>query len=168
MTLLQNSEKWEDDNLVETLFDDAALREAREEIFLLSNPDFEFTKDTLKRFGAYGEFRYGFGVPDCTNREHSTLYVAFIPKSLLILTDKDDIQTRVRVEDSSIVDGRTEERAAKTLALLRLSDLCAAYMRSPDEYADGVGRVLSRLNEEPGSFVELNQFIDNWYTQFSC
>lgn len=161
--VLRDSDRWEDCQLIKELFVDTSLREANEEFCIPSKPNFTFTGAEVKRFGAYGEFECGFDVPDCPNREYSTLYLAFVPASVLTLGEADDINDVVRVEESVLVDGVLEGRASKEVRLLTVADLCAEFQKGPGDYADGVGRVMTRLIEQPESFLRLTRFLERYY-----
>jgi 8-oxo-dGTP pyrophosphatase MutT (NUDIX family) len=162
-TLLTNPQVWDDKNYIDTLFKNTAIREVNEEFRLLSKSGFRFEEKDLMSFGGPGDFECGFDDPIAENREYSAFYAAFVPGELVTLEDSDDPKTFFRVGDSVGIEGEEKEAESSKLKLAIISDLVFDFTKKPDEYADGIARVLSRVASEPGTMRALVPFLESYY-----
>jgi 8-oxo-dGTP pyrophosphatase MutT (NUDIX family) len=161
--ILQDTSAWGDQGLIEALFAETALREANEEVVLLPNPDFRFKPEHLKCFGGPGAFECGFDDPRAENREFSALYAAFVPKDICTLAKRHKVKRIFRVTDSVGMGGKERETVALEPKLVALPELAQAFIENPDDYADGITRVLRRAVREPGTMKALTRFLESYY-----
>jgi 8-oxo-dGTP pyrophosphatase MutT (NUDIX family) len=158
-TLLTSPKVWGDKNHIDSLFKMTAIKEANEEVRVLSKPDFKFEEKHLRAFGGPGDFEYGFDNPHAENREYSAFYAAFVPGEVVTLEESDDPKAFFQVGDSVEIEGEQEEAESSKLKLVSISDLMLDFTKNPGVYADGITRVLSRAASEPGTMKELLLFL---------
>lgn len=161
--LFDNTALWEDQEYLRCLFYRTAEREANEEFCILAKPDFRFTEEHLKCFGGIGAFEYGLDAPTIGNREYSALYIAFVPKEILIIEEHDTLEQIVCIEDTIGKGGKPQESVASQLRLVALEELILDYRKNEGDYADGIGRVLKRLTSEAYTMSKLQEFIKSYY-----
>jgi 8-oxo-dGTP pyrophosphatase MutT (NUDIX family) len=159
--ILTRPEEWDDRDFIERLFLETAIREANEELHILSRSDFRFEARHLKCFGGPGAFESGFGDPNAANREYSALYAAFVATDVAVVEEADDVKQVFQVIDSVGVGGEERETAALDLKLGSLPDLVLDFTNHPGDYADGIARVLSRAASEPGTMEALTRFLES-------
>jgi 8-oxo-dGTP pyrophosphatase MutT (NUDIX family) len=163
--ILTNPSVWDDQDLIEALFAETALREANEECRILSNLDFRFAEQHLRCFGGPGVFECGFDDPGAANKEHSAFYAAFVPGDIATLKDSDDVKSMFQVVDSVGVGGEEKEAVALDLKLVSLPDLVLDFTRAPGDYGDGIARILSRAAREPGTMKAMVKFLESYYAE---
>lgn len=144
---------WKEPKFIEQLFWEAAIREANEEVKLLRST-FSFAKKDMCCIGGVGTFSTGFDQPIAINREYSSFFVAAIPTEVIQLSEADNIHDFLYMEDSVEIEGQMVDLKIEDLRLLTFSDLLKNYQVDPGIYADGITRVLKRLQQEP-SLVEM-------------
>lgn len=105
-----------------------AIREAQEEIRDELRPDrpYEFVADDFRRFGQLGEWSN----TSLNNHEMSTLHFIRLPNN----------------RNWVIGDGN---QGYETSVKFTLDGLMNSFLRSPEDFADGVGRVLFKLSQDP-------------------
>jgi len=156
--LLTDVGLWDDQAFIKDLFAKTALREANEEICIIKRPDFKFDEKHLRCFGGPGVFESA-----SENKEFSTLYLAFVPETIVSLTDADEVKDIFKVVDSVGIGGKSKEEIALELRLVTLIQLVREFGEKPEDYADGVARVLSRAVEEPGTGKALIEFLEEGF-----
>ena len=161
--IMSNTDSWENDKNIKDLFNDTARREANEEFCIIANPKFEFKDENIKCFGGLGSFKYGFDNSNIVNKEYSTFYLAFVPQEILIVQEDDKLEKIIGVEDSIGISGKEYEAEASKLRLVTLPELLLNYIKKPNDFADGISRILTRLKDEPGTLKELNKILDSFY-----
>ncbi|MFQ6039799.1 MAG: NUDIX domain-containing protein, partial [Candidatus Poribacteria bacterium] len=161
--ILSNFSIWDNQEFIEKLFRETALREANEEFSIPSKPEFKFKEQHLKCFGGLGVFESGFDNPKSTNKEYSAFFIAFVPKEILTLEERNDIEEILQVKDSVGVGGKEQEKKAAKLKVITLPDLIIDFDRRRNDYADGIGRILSRVIDEPGTLKELTEILDSYF-----
>lgn len=139
---------WKEPHFIEQLFWEAAIREANEEVHFVQ-PGFSFSKKHLQCIGGIGSFSTGFDQPIAINREYSSFFLAEVPTEFMRLGEKDDVHDFLYMEDSVGIDGQTVNLKIEALRLLTFAELLNNYQSDPGIYADGITRVLKRLQEEP-------------------
>jgi len=161
--IMLDKESWDSQEYIKDLFDKTAEREANEEFCIPSYPNFKFEKEHIKCYGGVGAFEYGFDSPTSTNREYSALYIAFVPENVLTINKQDELEQKVRVEDTVGTSGNPEEREALKLKLVTLDELVLDLSKNPSIFADGIGRIVERVKNEPYTRNELNRFLNSHY-----
>ena len=161
--LYDETASWEDREYLRRLFYTTAEREANEEFCILTKPDFKFTEKHLKCFGGIGAFEYGFDTPTIGNKEYSALYIAFVPEEILVIEEHDTLGQIVCIEDTIGKGGKPQESIASELRLVALEELILDYRKNTSDYADGIGRVLKKLINEPYTMTKLEEFINSYY-----
>lgn len=156
---IMSSDNWDDQGFIANLCLDTALREANEE-FRIRDSDFEFKRKHLRCFTVPGAFEQGIDDPCADNREYSTFYMATVPRHVLTLQKDDSLSEKVTVLDSITVVGQEYDETCPHLRLMRFPDLVQDFNRYPEQYADGIGRILSRAVREPGTIQALRQFVE--------
>ena len=162
--VLGDTGNWNNQAFMARLFADTALREANEEVTLLSHPEFKFLPEHIQGFGGLGVFQAGMDDPSALNREHSACYFAFVPREVLQLNEAADVGDSIAVQDSVGVAEVEEEERSEQVALVTLPELLADFRQNPGDYADGVARVLKVLEQEPASVAELCVLIRGFYS----
>lgn len=142
------TEDWHNSTLIENLFWDTALREANEEIHF-RHTEFQFQRSHLICFGRIGMFETGFDDPTAINREYGSLFLSFIPPESISLEETDEVRHFVGMRDTVTINGQAEDLEITNLKLFTLDQLIAQYREQPNAFADGVSRVLTRLNRSP-------------------
>ncbi len=149
---------WENQELISRLFWETAVREANEEV-QLKQEAFNFTGQHLRCAGGIGGFETGFDDPGSTNREISTCYLAFIPGELLTLREGEPLGDYLEVKDTVMAGGKEIEEVAGQLKLVTFEELLRLYEEDPEEFADGISRVLKRVSREPALEEELIRLL---------
>ena len=160
--VLGDTGNWNNQAFIARLFADTAVREANEEVTLLSRPEFKFLPEHFQCFGGLGVFQTGMDDPSAMNREHSACYLAFIPKQVFHLDEAAKVGDLIAVQDSVGVGEVEEEERSEQVALVTLPELLANFRQNPGDYADGIARVLKVLEQEPASVVELCALIERF------
>lgn len=161
--ILNDQGLWTALEYIKELFDKTAQREANEAFCIPSNPDFKFKKEHIIRFGGIGTFEYGFNNPNSDNKEYSTFYIAFVPKDILTINEHEEVEQKVLVEDTIGKGGKPQESEASKLRLVTLDELALDFNKNSSNYADGIGRILKRIINEPYTMSELNKFLNSYY-----
>lgn len=163
--IVTNPKKWEAESFIEELFNSTALREANEEVRIQTrdSSEFVFTEKHIKCFGGLGVFECGFDNPVAKNREHSALYIAFVPSDVVVVGESEKPENIFTVEDTVGVGAKVQNQVALGLKLIPLPELVLDFIKHPNDYADGIGRVLSRVKDEPGTMKSLVRFLESHY-----
>lgn len=127
---------WDSPETMRFLVEETALREANEEIRLIG---FQFTAARLYRFGGYGDFESGTQEPGSSNVEYSTVFIVVLPQ------DRADVQA----VDTVTKDAAEVEIYNLPTQVWTIGALLSEYVQNPHRFADGLGRILSRLSKQP-------------------
>lgn len=141
--------RWKDPQFVEQLFWEAAIREANEEVHFIKS-EFSFSKKHLRCIGEVGTFSTGLDQPLAINREYSSFFLAEVPEGVIQLSENDNLQDFLYMEDTVGIGGQTIDMKIEALQLLTFEELFKDYRLEPGKFADGIARVLKRLEKEPG------------------
>jgi 8-oxo-dGTP pyrophosphatase MutT (NUDIX family) len=140
-----SSSEWDDPAFLTRVSYDAALDEAKEE--LVCDPKVEFDKNQLHLFGEIGEFEAETVGKDIRrNVEFSSAFVLNIPKGYVV-----KIREKVR--------GKDEEQIPEKYTL---DELIEIFQETPDDFADGAGRVLKKIFQSPSlkqNFLDLLNYV---------
>lgn len=128
---------------LERASDDAAVREANEEI--RCTPRYKFKLRDLPRVGNVGEFETRTPGPQSINVEHSTAYVVRVPFDRVVTMYDTD---------------RFGERKLKTREST-FAALVAEFRSAPESFADGVSRILIRAAKHATLARHLEKAIAN-------
>ncbi|MDO8587194.1 MAG: NUDIX hydrolase [Armatimonadota bacterium] len=128
-------------HLIERMAEDTAIREANEE--LKCSPEFQFAEKDIHRFKTVGYFDCNTKTDKSHNVEFSTAYVVTVP-----------IDTDVAVWDTD----REGERQLEVRGF-SLAELAGEFARSEESFADGAGRILRRIVDEPALMMELSELL---------
>jgi 8-oxo-dGTP pyrophosphatase MutT (NUDIX family) len=120
------------------LIDDTAIREANEE---MEFKDFKFTSSDIRRFGGYGDFEWGTQDVNAQNVEYSSVFVAEFPEAAGLPSVCDTIGKH----------GKEVKVINLEIRCVTLDCLLMEYAETPSAFADGLGRILQRLTESPGT-----------------
>lgn len=161
--ILNDRHSWDKQEYIKELFDKTAEREANEEFCIPQSPNFRFMNEHIRCFGGIGAFEYGFDSPTSSNKEYSAFYIAFVPEDILTIKEHDKVEQKVRVEDTIGKGGKPQESEASRLRLMTLDELALDFIKNSSNYADGIGRILKRVLNEPYTMSELNRFLDSYY-----
>ncbi len=156
-------EKWGEKEVIEYLFWETALREANEEIHF-RNKTFVFSEKDLLLFDKIGNFDTGLDSPNANNREYSSCFLAIIPKTVLTLKENEDIAQHIVCMDSVSVNGEIVDMPVVQIETLTLESIIKWFSAKPDEFADGISRVLKRLIDEPALLKSLQHILE----EISC
>jgi 8-oxo-dGTP pyrophosphatase MutT (NUDIX family) len=158
------TQSWEDQDTVRAMFDRAAIREANEEVRLKGEESRAlFSSANVMCFGGLGFFETGFDDRGAKNREHSAFYLAFLPCEEPFIQGPDAVQSVFLVRDSIRIAGREREEASSRLKLATLPELALDFSRRPSCYADGIGRILKVMHDQPRTMRALDAFIASHY-----
>lgn len=133
---------WDAPVLLEKASHHTALREAREEI--RCDPSIIFTEKNLYRFREVGAFRCDAQRDDGSiNREFSTAFVLGLPR-----------KHKVTVWDTDRKGERQLEVKEKMF-----HELLKEFTEKPNDFADGVSRILDKVSEDPYMQKELHNLM---------
>ena len=127
------------------LFDQTALREAREEILV---ENMEWQLEHFDRYGDFGEFTHGIDDPEAKNVECSTLYIT------TALQDKTNFEIR-----ESSDEGRDDFRNLPN-RFASVDKLIDEFKQESGQFADGIARLLRRL-EKSDCREHFDSFVRN-------
>lgn len=127
---------WDSPETLHALVDETAIREANEEIRMVG---FQFTAAHLYRFGSYGDFESGTQVPGSHNVEYSTVFVVALPQG----------RADVQAVDTVMKDSVEVEITDLPTRMWTIDALLNEYVQNSHRFADGIGRILSRLSKQP-------------------
>ncbi len=162
--ILTDFDAWDDQGYIQKIFDETAVREANEELRLKNEPDKElFSPDNVKCYGNLGFFECGFNNPDAQNKEHSALYFAFISSSELTISVLDNPEEIFLHKDSIGIVGQEQEEISSQSQLMTLPELALDFSKNSSAYADGIARILTVANAQPGTMKGLSDFIKSHY-----
>ena len=147
---------WRDPAYIDQLFWDAAIREANEEVHFIHS-GFVFKKEHLQCVGGIGAFSSGFDQPTAINREYSSFFLAKVPADILKLNEHQSVHEVLYMEDSVGIDGKTVDLKIEALKLLTFTELIDDYQDHPEQYADGISRVLKQV--PPNFYTEQSRSI---------
>lgn len=153
------TEDWHNPSLIEQLLWDTALREANEEIYFRQT-GFRFQESHLTCFGQVGMFETGFDNPTAVNREYGSFFLSFVPPEVISLQEGEKISSFVGMRDTVNINGQVEDLEITNLKLFTLEQLMTQYREQPYVFADGITRVLTRLNRSPELMEQLRILLD--------
>ncbi|MCP4711804.1 MAG: hypothetical protein GY869_24560, partial [Planctomycetes bacterium] len=71
----------------------------------------------------------------------------------------DQVEKYIRVLDSVGIGSEQMECECPEVKLMSFGELIFDYLHRPDNYADGIGRILRRAIKEPGTMQALKEFL---------
>jgi len=167
-SILESQEKWDSVQYIERLIADTALREVAEECRIevrRVSRLFRFEKSNLRRFGALGAFDCGLDDADAKNREYATLYSAFVPRDVVTLGASEPAEAAFEVVETVMGSGGERQVSAQELELVPFAELVHRFVENPEDFADGISRVLSRAVREHDTTKALERFLEAGLTE---